>query len=98
MDDLDAAGREAEKILSYLEAGGTLDGTDEPLHVYYICYMFLTRQQDARAQQVLQSAIQLLEARLSKFNDEQSRRMYVENVPWRLALYQAAQTSINNRF
>jgi tetratricopeptide (TPR) repeat protein len=92
MDNLEAAAGDVEKILSYFKEGGTLDGTDEPLHVYYICYMFLTRQGDARSQQILQSAIQLLEELLSRFKDERSRRMYLKNVPWRLALYQAAKT------
>jgi ATP/maltotriose-dependent transcriptional regulator MalT len=91
MDDLQAAGPEAEKLLAHLDSGGTLEGTDEPLRVYHTCYLFLQKQQDPRSRQVLGSAIQLLEAQLSRFKDEQARKMYVENVPWRLALYQAGK-------
>ncbi len=93
MGDLEAAGQAAEKIFAYLDNGGTLAGTDEPLRVYHTCYLFLKQQQDPRRTQVLQTAIQLLEAQVSKFKDEQARKMYVENVPWRLALQQAAQAS-----
>jgi tetratricopeptide (TPR) repeat protein len=91
MDDMNAAASAADEILTYFASGGTLEGSDEPLRVYYTCYLFLKRQQDLRSTQILQSAIQLLEAQVSKFKDEQSRKMYLENVPWRLALYQAAQ-------
>jgi tetratricopeptide (TPR) repeat protein len=91
MDALEAASSEAEKILAHINRGGTLDGTDEPLRVYYTCYLLLEKKQDPRARQILQTAIQVLETQVSKFNDEHSRKMYVENVPWRLALHRAAQ-------
>jgi predicted ATPase len=91
IDDLDTASREAEKIFAYLDRGGTLDGTDEPLRIFYTCYLFLKRQQDPRLIQVLQTANQLLETRSSRIQDEQARKMYIENVPWRHALKQAAK-------
>ncbi|RPI94263.1 MAG: hypothetical protein EHM40_07215 [Chloroflexi bacterium] len=92
-DDLEEASREAEKILVHLDRGGTLDGTDEPLRVYYTCYLFLKKRQDPRSTQLLQTATQLLDAQVSKLKDEQARKMYVGNVPWRFALQQAAQAS-----
>ena len=92
MNNMAAASREAEKIFAHLDGGGTLDGTDEPLRVYYSCYLFLSRQQDPRSIQILNRAIQLLEAQVSNFKDEQARKMYIENIPWRLALQQAAKT------
>ena len=92
INDLEFASRQAEKILAHINEGGTLDGTDEPLRVYYSCYRLLEKRQDPRAQQVLQNAIQLLETQVSKLRDEKSRRMFVENVPWRLALRNASQT------
>ena len=91
MDNLEAASREAEKILGHLEKGGTLDGVDEPLRVYYACYLFLKNNQDPRSEQILQTAMDLLEAQVSKFSDEQTRKMYIENVPWRLAIHRAAR-------
>ena len=88
--DLETAAKEAEKILAYLDGGGKLDGVDEPLRVYYACYQYLIKQKDPRAQQVLQTANQILEAQVSKFKDEQARRLFIENFPWRRALHQAA--------
>ncbi|MGZ9221499.1 MAG: ATP-binding protein, partial [Anaerolineales bacterium] len=83
-----AAMSETEKIISYLEAGGTLEGTEEPLRVYYACHLALENAQDPRSHTVLATAVQLLEAQVSKLRDEGSRQMYVENVPWRLAIQQ----------
>ncbi len=72
-----------EEIMAYLSEGVTLDMTEEPLRVYLACYNVLERAEDPRAVQILDQAIQLLEAQVSKFKDEQTRRMYIENVPWR---------------
>lgn len=80
---------ETEKIMSYLETGAALEGVEEPLRVYYACYLALGKVGDARAYTVLQSAAQFLEAQAQKLRDEKSRKMYVENVPWRLAIQQA---------
>jgi predicted ATPase/class 3 adenylate cyclase len=84
-----AAMNEAEEIIFHLEAGGRLEGTEEPLRVYYACYLALEKAQDPRSNAVLRSAVQLLEVQVLKLRDEDSRQMYVENVPWRLAIQQA---------
>ena len=89
MRDLETAARETEEILAYLEDGGSLDGSDQPLRVYYACYQFLDQQKDPRAQHVLQIANQILESQVSKIKDEHSRQMFIENYPWRRALYNA---------
>lgn len=94
-DDLEAAAKEAETILSFLESGATLDGTDEPLRVYYVCYLLLEKKGDPRSKQILQTAMNLLEARVSKFTDEVTRRQYIENIPWRRALQSAAQVDLS---
>lgn len=95
-EKLSIAITEVEKIISYLAKGGTLEGTEEPLRVYYACYVVLEKIQDARARNILDSAIQLLETQVSKLRDEEARQMFVENVPWRFALHRAAKLS-NNR-
>ncbi len=89
--DVHAALRETEKVIAYLQEGGTLDGAEEPLRIYYACYLTLAQAQDARASTVLRTAAELIEVQLAKLRDERSRRVYVENVPWRLALWQAWQ-------
>jgi hypothetical protein len=86
MEDALLVSQLLEELMGYLSDGGTLDGTEEPLRVYLACYRALERLGDPRSTSVLETAIQLLEAQVSKINDEQSRRMYIENVPWRREL------------
>ena len=81
---------EAEKILSYLESG-TLDGTEEPLRVYHTCYLALKEGGDPRSVPLLHKAGELLETQVLKLRDDESRRMFVENVPWRLEIYNACK-------
>jgi tetratricopeptide (TPR) repeat protein len=88
--DLELASDSAERILAHLNHGGTLNGTDEPLRVFFQCFRLLEKKQDPRATQVLQDAMQMLEAQLANLKDERSRELYVENVPWRSALKDAA--------
>jgi tetratricopeptide (TPR) repeat protein len=80
-----------EKIFGYLASGGSLEGTDEPLRVYYVCYQFLKEQQDPRAQQILRTANEMLEAQVSKFKDEDTRTKFVESFPWRRAIRDASK-------
>jgi tetratricopeptide (TPR) repeat protein len=93
--DLEAASREAEKILAFLDGGSTLDGTEEPLRVYYACYQLLRIKEDPRAKQLLQTAKNLLETQVSKFTDENMRKRYIENIPWRRAIWDAARDNHN---
>ncbi len=91
MDDLPVASREMEKILAHLEKGNTFEGSEEPLRIYLACYQVLEKQRDARSKIILRKAAQLLETQLSNLQDEEARRMYVENVPWRRAIQEAWQ-------
>ena len=95
LDDVETASQEAEKILTFFEAGSVLDGTDEPLRVYYACYLLLEKKQDLRSRRILKDAMQLLEAQVSNFSDDNARRRYIENIPWRRALWNAAQARQN---
>jgi len=88
-DDLTLAWQHTDEILAHLAAGGTLEGAEEPLRIYFTCYDALEKRKDPRAQDVLQAANELLEAQVSKLGDKESRRMYVQNVPWRLAIQNA---------
>jgi predicted ATPase/class 3 adenylate cyclase len=91
MGDPASALAETEKIISYLETAGTLEGTEEPLRVYYACYLALLENKDPRSRIILQDAGELLETQVSKLRDEKSRRMFIENVPWRLAIHRARE-------
>ena len=85
-NDIESASQEAEKILTFLDSGLTLDGTEQPLRVYYACYCLLEKKQDPRARQILQSAVKLLDAQVSALKDDAARNQYIENIPWRRAI------------
>lgn len=77
---LTAARAQVEAILEHLEAGGTLDGTEEPLRVYLTCYQVLAAAKDARAKVVLETAYRQLQEQAEKLTDPQVRRRYLEEV------------------
>jgi predicted ATPase len=82
-----------EGILSYLESN-TLEGTDEPFRVYLTCHQVLQANQDPRAQNILDTAYALLQEQAAQFPDEETRRVYLENVPAHreiVAAYQSMQ-------
>lgn len=85
--DLEAASPPAEQVLDFLTDGSTLDGVDEPLRVLYACYSYLLKKKDPRSRHILQKAKEMLEAQASKFSDEAERRSYIENIPWRRAVW-----------
>jgi len=89
--NLPAAMLEVEKIIAYLESGGSLDGVEEPLRVYHTCHQVLHQQKDPRAGQVLLTANHILGTQVSKFSDEHARKLFVENFPWRQAIFTAAK-------
>jgi len=90
-NELPALTRHTEAILSIMEKDREFSGAEEPLRIYYICHQALEKTKDPRARTVLKNAKRLLEAQVSRFMDEDARRMYVENVPWRRALQDALQ-------
>jgi hypothetical protein len=92
-NDLTTAVQYTEVVLEYLANGGTFEGTDEPLRIYLACLNALEMIKDPRSHDVLQRAIHLLDAQVSMFSDEGSRRMYVQNVPWRQAIRDAWEAS-----
>ncbi len=87
--DIESAVHWTESILAHLEAGGTLDGTEQPLRIHLAVYRTLEIRKDPRFKAVLEMAGRLLDTQVAKFRDAEARRMYVENVPWRLAVQQA---------
>jgi adenylate cyclase len=68
-----------DEILGFLE-NHTLDGTEEPIHVYFTCYRVLMANQDKRATEVLSTAYSLVQDRAAKITEEEMRRSYLENV------------------
>ena len=92
--DLLLAAKASEEIIAHLDKEGSFDGAEEPLRIYYACYLALEKAGDLRARRVLHSAAHVLEAQVSRMRDEESRQMYIRNVPWRLAIRQLADEKI----
>ena len=69
----------AEEILDYVE-NNTLDGTDEPFHVYLTCYRALCACQDPRAEQVLLVAYNRLQTLAGGIEEQGLRRVFLQNV------------------
>lgn len=67
-----------DEILSILEQAGNLDGTDEPLRVYFTCYQVLEQTHDMRARSLLETAHTLLQAHASQIPDESNRQRFLE--------------------
>ena len=88
LGDLSGAMHGVEKILRHLANGGTLEGTEEPLRIYYVCYLTLDKNRDPRSSDLLHEAAELLNSQVSKLRDDRSREMFVKNVPWRRAIQQ----------
>jgi hypothetical protein len=71
-----------ETILAYLAEGGSLDSADQPLRNYLTCYRVLRAADDPRNTEVLQIAYTTLQERAALIPDEETRRSFLENVPW----------------
>ena len=87
--DIAQALRHVENIVAYLERGGTVNGTNEPLRIYLTCYQVLRASNDPRAERVLTTGYRLLQERVAKLPEERLRHTYVENVPYHRELVAA---------
>jgi tetratricopeptide (TPR) repeat protein len=91
MNDLTAVKSETERILQHLENGGNFEGVEEPLRIYCACYKALQKLKDPRSETILQEAVKLLEAQVSRLRDAEARQMFIQNVPCRRAINDAWQ-------
>jgi hypothetical protein len=80
--EVGAAQGPVEEIVAYLEAGGTLDGADEPFRIYLACCRVLEANGDPRARTLLARAHRLLQERAARLSDDASRRSFLEQVPY----------------
>lgn len=82
--------QEMELILDYMEQNSSFEGAEEPLRIYLAVLQALEKTKDPRLSVVLRNAKQLLSTQASKLRSEEARRIYVQNVPWRRAVYEMA--------
>jgi hypothetical protein len=75
--------------MAFLDGGGSLDGTWEPLRIYFTCYQVLQYLQNPRASEFLSIAYQHLQEMADKIPDAEARRTFLENVPWNRGIINA---------
>lgn len=78
--------KEIEPALAYMEKDPGFEGAEEPLRIYLVCCQILKENKDPRFNGALEKARALLEAQAVKLPDENTRRLFIENVPWRKTL------------
>jgi class 3 adenylate cyclase/tetratricopeptide (TPR) repeat protein len=71
----------AEAIVGHLGAGGSLDGTEEPLLIPLSCYQALAAAADPRADAVLAAAHTELQQQAARITDPQARHGFLHQVP-----------------
>jgi len=80
--DLALALEYVNEIVSYLDGGGSLQGTWEPLRIYLTCYQVHRLAGDSKAEEILEIAFNLLQEQASRIPDQEYRSLFLENVPW----------------
>ena len=78
-EDLEQAQVCVEEIVSHLETH-TLDGTEEPIRIYLICYRVLHATQDPRAESVLSMGYRSLQEWAANIRNDETRRLFLENI------------------
>lgn len=79
--DINAAIDHIDPLIYYLEQGGTLEGTDDPIRVYLTCFHILQQANDPRASLPLEAGYQLILTRATSIKNEVVRKNYVEKIP-----------------
>ena len=82
LGNLPMALAQVNEILSYLDQGGNLQRTWEPLRIYLTCYQVLRLAADSRAEATLEVAYNLLQEQALRISDPTYRSRFLENVPW----------------
>ena len=71
-----------EEVLGYISSDENLTGAWEPLRIYWNCYQVLKEAKDARANDLLQLSMDLLQKRAAKIPDENERERFLTKIPW----------------
>jgi len=78
--DITSAQAHTEEILAFLEDSGSLDGTDDPLRVYFACHLVLASTEDPRAWPLLQTAHAQLTERAGRIENPEAKQRFLANV------------------
>ena len=78
---LDLALEPVELMMAHMAAGGSFDGTEEPLLLPLTCWQVLHAVGDPRAAGVLAAAHAELQTQAARVTDAQARRGFLQHVP-----------------
>jgi tetratricopeptide (TPR) repeat protein len=70
-----------EKILGFLDSGGSLDGIDQPYRILTTCCRILLELNHSRANQFIQDSYQQLLNQANRIKDKEYRQSFINNVP-----------------
>jgi class 3 adenylate cyclase/predicted ATPase len=85
---IDEALAQVEEIL-ILNENNSVDGAEEPLWIYLVCYRVLNAAADSRSLEVLTKAYEMLEEQAALIADKHTRRIFLEQVPYHADIVQA---------
>jgi predicted ATPase/class 3 adenylate cyclase len=81
LGNTDAACEQLEPVLAMLDSGSLFEGTDEPLRIFYTCYVVLNSDDDDRANGVLEKGYSVLQARAVQILNEVTRHQFLDRIP-----------------
>jgi class 3 adenylate cyclase/tetratricopeptide (TPR) repeat protein len=87
--NLPLALEQVNEIISYLNAGGSLQRTWEPLRIYLTCYQVLRLAGAPEAKALLEAGYNLLQEQAARITDPAYLRFFLENVPWHRGIMSA---------
>lgn len=79
---------EVMEVLAFLDAGGTLDGTSDPLRILQLCLQVLEATGEGELPKLLEMAHTQLQARAANILDDDLRQSFLENIPWNQKIVQ----------
>ena len=80
-NEADKALLHVNKIVDYLEAGHSLEGTEQPFRIYLTCYYVLQQEYDPKAEDLLERAHTLLQQYAARITDPARKQSYLTNIP-----------------
>jgi tetratricopeptide (TPR) repeat protein len=83
-------------LVVFLDGGGSLDGTEEPLRVFLTCYQVLQAANDPRAAKILAVAYHQLRSRADKIADPSARQHFLEDIPYHRQILDAWERNGNS--
>ena len=91
--DVEGAMATIAEVVAHVDAGGSVDGTEDPLWIYLTCHEVLAAQGSPRAGEFLTLAHRLLDERAALLGDEE-RASFLANVPTNRAIVAAWAVAI----